>query len=289
MKKAILVFGCSEKAITEQAKVFQIVQEDKTGKIWRIVSEKDILGVFVKTHNYHSLCLTAWLEPIKNEVILHLLERTEKEVQNGYVGGVVVCGEFALDEEVRKAYVEILTEQGYEVELYPVIASWGSLLSECLTHRTSIKRALKLWDQFTKQFTRQYAPPVTSQAKAVVVSPEIATRKDIPGTFEIVVMLEALQERGYAVLVIDGADEVEDTKAAFKAIGFPNAQVIGTRSSDSKKALSSVKLDVFWTAIANYYDVKLVVEHDAATILKWKDIGLPVISLTNIFDLEYLP
>jgi hypothetical protein len=27
MKKAILVFGCSEKAITEQAKVFQIVRK----------------------------------------------------------------------------------------------------------------------------------------------------------------------------------------------------------------------------------------------------------------------
>lgn len=288
MKKALLVFGPSEKNAIEQAKMFQIRHEDSSGKIWRVVSEKDVLEHFVKTHNYDALCLSEWLAPIKNDVIVDLLSRTEKEAQNDYIEGIIVCGQFALDEEVRTAYVDILTEQGYEVTQHPVTSSWGLLLTECLTQRTSIKRALNLWNQFTKQFSRQYSPLEDSQPKAVVVSPEIATKKDTPGSFEIVVMLEALQARRYSILVIDVTDEIEGTKEAFKALGFPDAKVIGTRYPDSKKRLSSVKLDTFWTAVANNYDVKLVIEHDAETVSKWRDIGLPVISLTNTFDVEYI-
>lgn len=288
MKKAILVFGCSEKAITEQAKMFQIRYEDSTGLIWRFVSEKDVLESYVNTHNYGALCLSEWLAPIKNDVIVSLLAKTEKEITNIYVGGVIICGQFALDEEVRKAYIEILTEQGYEVELCPVNSSWGSLLTDCLIRRTSIRRVLKNWTLFTKQFSRQYSPPADSKAKAVVVSPEIATKKDIPGTFEITVMLKALQEQGYAILVINGTETNEYTKESFKEIGFPEAQVISSRNTDSKNMISIVKLNTFWSAVANYYDVRLVIEHDAATIPKWRDIGLPVISLTNTFDVEYI-
>jgi hypothetical protein len=267
--------------------MLQIRREDTTGMLWKIVSEKEDLERFVKTHNYDALCLTEWLAPIRNDVIVNLLSKTKKEIDNNFISGVIVCGQFALDEDVRKVYVDILTEQGYEVELYPVVSSWGSLLTDCLIYRTSIKRALKNWVLFTKQFSRQYAPPDTAQTKAVVVSPEIATRKDIPGTFELVVMLEALQAQGYAILVIDLSKDTEGIKKAFETIGFPKVQVIEPRHSDAKISLS-VKQDVFWTAIANYYDVKLVIEHDAVSIPKWRDIGLPVISLTNIFDVEYL-
>jgi hypothetical protein len=122
------------------------------------------------------------------------------------------------------------------------------------------------------------------QKLAVVVPPEIATEKNIPGTFEIVVMLEALQSRGYAIVVLNSSSDIEKTKQAFKQIGLPDAIVLASSNPNWNMPLAEYKLDLFWTAVANYYDVRLVIEHNAEIIDKWRDIGLPVISLTNIYD-----
>jgi hypothetical protein len=201
MKTAILVIGCSEKDTLETARRIQIEQEEKTKEVWHIISERQVLEDYIKEFDYNALCMNSWFEPIKNPVIINLLNESERVIQNGYVGGVIICGQFAIDEDVRKAYMEILEEQGYTVEIHPVMTSWVSLLSECLFRGTPIKRALEYWTKFTKQITRQYAPPEPYQNKAVIykaviVSPEIATQKDnIPGSYELLTMLEALQER----------------------------------------------------------------------------------------------
>lgn len=293
MKKALLVFGCSERDTLEYAKKLQVEREENSNTIWRIVSEQSVLQDYVKDYDYNDLCLKEWMNPIKNAVIVSLLHRTEREINNRLVKGVIVCGQFALDEDVRQAYQEILVEQGYEVELFPIMTMWVSLLNECLTNRTSVRKALKNWRSYSRQFTRQYTPFCEKQQKAVVVSSELATKKDIPGTFEIVVMLEALYARGYAILVIDTSRDVVAIKEAFKNIGFPTAEVFYPNSETwgniwFDEAKANFKISLFWTAIANYYDVKLVVEHSALAIPKWRDIGLPVISLTDIFDVEYI-
>lgn len=287
MKKAILVIGCSERDTLEIAKKIQAQNEEQSQKTWKIVSEKQILEDYIKSFDLNSLCLFAWLDPIKNPVIVDLLNKTEKEIENPFVEGIIICGQFALDETVRESYIDILEEQGYEVELYPVYTPWSSLLTACMTEQTSVKNSLKNWNLFTKQFCRQYVPLDSDQKKAVIVSPEIVTCKEIPGSFELVVMLEALQSRGYVIVVIDDSNEYEKTKTAFREVGFPDAQVF-CATKTRNKTKDNHKIDVFWTSIANYFNVKLVIEHNAETLPKWRDIGLPVISLTSVFDVEVL-
>lgn len=287
MKTAILVIGCSEKDTLETARRIQIEQEEKTKEVWHIISERQVLEDYIKEFDYNALCMNSWFEPIKNPVIINLLNESERVIENGYVGGVIICGQFAIDENVRKAYMEILEEQGYAIEIHPVMTSWVSLLSECLFRGTPIKRALEYWTKFTKQITRQYAPLEPYQSKAVIVSPEIATLKDnIPGSYELLTMLEALQDRGYSIIVIDRVDTVNRTQEAFKIAGI-TAQLF-SRKSLAKKLNDVYKPEIFWDLIANYYDIRLVIEHDASCIPKWREIGLPLISLTNIFDVEYL-
>lgn len=287
MKSAILVIGCSERDTLEVAKKIQVDREYQHNTVWKIVSEKDVLDDYVKTHNYHALCVSEWFNPIKNSVITELLDKTESCINDSSVSGVIVCGQFAIDGEVRREYQSILEEQGYNVDIYPVYSSWVSLLTDCLQQRSSIKTVLKNWNLFTKQFSRQYSPLIPDQNKAIIVSPEIVTKKS-PGMFEIVVMLEALQSRGYTIVVIDGTDDIKSTELAFKQVGFPDARIFSVPRLTSRISLSDYKINLFWTAIANYFDVRLVYEYDAASIPKWRDIGIPVISLTNIFDVENL-
>lgn len=258
-KKAHLIIGVIPKDTRSVAQHIQANLEFETnGRIVRI-SEQDLICEYVEGKGYHPLCLKEWLEPIKNKIIVHLLEKTEAGMNDVHVDGIIIDGSFALDIEVRKTYTEILEEQGYEVVVIPVSSNMMSIISYGWTSGTSLKSLYLLWKKYNQQFRRTYVP-IEDAPMAIVVDENV----DSPILIEII---QSLSDKN-RIIVLSGRS----------GIRYPfdvNHVMVG-----------SDKIDVFWTKIANHFNVKLVIDNDPNSVHRWHQIDVPVISLTSQFALE---
>ena len=260
-KKAYLIIGVLPRDTRAVAQQIQVNLEFETEMSVNHVSEQDMVSEYVFNKGYHPLCLKEWLEPIKNKVIIHLLEKTESAIKSDYIHGVIIDGSFALDAEVRKAYSEILEEQGYEVVVIPVQSDMLSIISYGLATGTSLKSLYSLWKKYNQQFTRTYEP-MEDMSTAIVVDENVSDPilieiiQSLAKKNQIIVISKKLQYGGEYPFVV-------------------NHVMIGDN-----------KIDVFWTKIAYHFNVKLVIESNADDLHKWHKISVPVISLTSQFALE---
>jgi hypothetical protein len=260
-KKAYLVVGVIPKDTRAVAQHIQVNLEYEThGRIDRI-SEQDLICEYVEGKGYHPLCKREWLEPIKNKIIISLLEKTESVIKNEHVQGVIVDGSFALDVDVRQAYTEILEDQGYEVVVVPVQSDMVSIFFYGWSSGTSLKSLYTLWKKYNHQFTRTYVP-MEDQPTAIVVDENVTD----PIFIEIIQSLS--KKNKIIVLSKELRFGVEHPFDVHYVMVGPN------------------KIDVFWTKIANHFKVKLVIDNDPNAVHRWHQIDVPVISLTSQFALE---
>jgi hypothetical protein len=260
-KKAYLIIGVIPRDTRAVAQQIQARLEYETKGRIDHVSEQDMMYEYVSVKGYHPLCLKEWLDPIKNKVIIHLLDKTEYAFGNEYIHGVIIDGSFALDAEVRKVYSEILEEQGYEVVVVPVQSDMLSIISYGLATGTSLKSLYSLWKKYNQQFSRTYEPMV-DMPPAIVVDEDVSDPilieiiQSMAKKNQIIVISKKLQYGGEYPFVV-------------------NHVMIGDN-----------KIDVFWTKIAYHFNVKLVIESNADDLHKWHKISVPVIGLTSQFALE---
>lgn len=258
-KKAYLVFGVISKDTCSIAQQIQANKEFETSGYFVHLSEKDVVDSFIDTNNFHPLCSREWFAPIKNKVIINLLEKTENASTDSRVTGIVIDGSFAVNEEVRKNYAEILQEQGYDLEIVPVHSSLIDIFFYGYSTGLKISVLYSLWKQMNKQFSRTYEPK-TELPDAVVVCGNIKE----PILLEIISSLSA----NNLILAIDSERNRDYAFKLDKAfIGIP-------------------KKDQFWSKIAYHYNVKLVIDNDSVSVCEWHKIDVPVISLTSHFNLE---
>lgn len=260
-KRAYLVIGVIPKDTRSVAQHIQVNLEfESDGRVDRI-SEQDLVSEYVEGKGYHPLCMREWLEPIKNKIIIQLLEKTESASKNTHVLGVIIDGAFALDVDVRKAYTEILEEQGYEVSVVPVESDLVSIFFYGWTSGANLKSLYGLWKKYNQQFTRTYVP-MEDKPTAIVVDEKI----DDPILVEIIQSLS----KKHKIIVL--SKELRfGTEYPFDV----NHVMVGTE-----------KIYVFWTKIVNHFNVKLVIDNDPDWVHRWHKIDVPVIGLTSQFALE---
>lgn len=259
-KKVYLVVGILPKDTRAVAQGIQINLEHETGKLFNHISEQDLSYEYVEKNGLHPLCLKEWLEPIKNKVIISLLEKTENVIGNQHVLGVIIDGSFALDPGVRKTYIDILEEQGFEVDVMPVQSNFMSVIHEGWTAGTNLKSLYSMWKKYNQQFSRTYEP-MEDMPTAILVDDSI----DSPILIEMIRCLS--KEHKIIVLTTDKQR---------KDYPFGSYHIM----------LYEDKLDTFWSKIAYHFNVKLVIDNDPNSVQKWHQIDVPVISLTSQYALE---
>lgn len=258
-KKVYLVIGILPRDTRSVAQKIQINLEYETGKLFNRLSEQDLTYEYVESNGLHPLCLKEWLEPIRNKIIISLLGKTESAIGNQHVLGVVIDGSFALDPEVRKAYTDILEEQGFEVVVVPVQSSFMSLIHEGWAAGTNLKSLYSMWKKYNQQFSRTYEP-MEDKPTAILVDDSI----DSPILIE---MIQAMSNKHQIIVLTKN----KDTGYPFKV---------------DRVMIGHDKIDIFWSNIAYHFNVKLVIDNDPNSVHRWHQIDVPVISLTSQYALE---
>lgn len=258
-KKLYLVIGVIPKDISSVALHIQANLEFETNKRIVRISEQEMIYDYAEKMGYHPLCLKEWLEPIKNKIIIRLLERTEAAILDNHVSCSIVDGSFALDIDVRKAYIEILEEQGYEVVVVPVASTMMSIISYGWSSGVNLKSLYLLWKKYNQQFSRTYEPLV-DMPSAIVVDENVVE----PILIEII---QSLSDKNRIIVIAKN----QGNKYPFDT----NHVMVGDD-----------KIDVFWTKLAYHFNVKLIVDNDPNSVHRWHQIDVPVISLTSQYALE---
>lgn len=259
VKKAYLVIGILPRDVRAVAQQIQINHEHETGKLFIGISEQDLTYDYVEKKGLHPLCLKEWLEPIKNDIIVSLLEKTEKVIGNTHALGTIIDGSFALDPDVRKAYTDILEEQGFEVAVVPVQSNFMSIVLNGWSSGTSLKSLYSMWKQYNHQFSRTYEP-MKDMPAAILVDGNI----DDPIFIEII---QSLCEKNQIIVLSNRTGVIYPFHVDF---------VIGGVD----------KIDTFWSKIAYHFNVKLVIDNDPNSVHQWHQIDVPVVSLTSQYALE---
>lgn len=259
-KKANLVVGVIPKDTRAVAKHLQVNLEYETSLRIDMFSEQDLIDDYVDSKGFHPLCRKEWLAPIKNDIIISLLNKTESAIDNHRVNGVIIEGSFALDLDVRKAYTEILEEQGFEVVVVPVHCDMISVFLYGWSSGTNIRSLFQLWMNYNSQFSRTYVPS-EDLPTAIVVDEDVSD----PILCEIIKSLSSKHQ----ILLIS-----KNLNPGLQHDFNVDQVLIGTD-----------KVGVFWSKIANYYNVKLVIDNDPDSVQRWHQINVPVISLSNQFAL----
>lgn len=258
-KKAHLIIGVISRDTRAVSNQIQAKLEFETEGRFDRISEQDLTYEYVEGKGYSPLCLKEWLEPIKNKIIIRLLEKTEAAVGNNHVNGVIIDGSFALDADVRKVYTEILEEQGYEVIVIPVHSDMMSIILYGWSSGTSLKLLYSLWKKYNQQFARTYEPK-EDLPTAIIVDENV----DSPILIEII---QSLSDKNRIIIL-----------SKSNGIRYPfdvNHVMVGPD-----------KIDIFWTKIAYHFNVKLVIDNDPHFVHRWHQIDVPVISLTSQYALE---
>lgn len=259
VKKAYLVIGVLPRDMRAVAQQIQINLEHETGKLFVSISEQDLTYDYVERRGLYPLCLKEWLEPIKNNIIVSLLEKTEKVIDNTHALGTIIVGSFALDPDVRKAYTDILEEQGFEVVVVPVQSNFMSIVINGWSSGTSLKSLYSMWKLYNQQFSRTYEP-MKDMPAAILVDENV----DDPIFIEII---QSLCEKNQIIVLSNSTGVIYPFHVDF---------VIG----------GSGKIDTFWSKIAYHFNVKLVIDNDPNSVHQWHQIDVPVVSLTSQYALE---
>ena len=267
-KKAFLVVGVTVRDTTSTAKHIQAKEEFEAGGRWEHIREDQFIYEYIEKNHLHPLCATEWFAPIKNQIIVKLLSQTENVIKNDRINGLIISGQFLLDEEIRKDYTDILTEQGFEINIVPVDCDWMSVMRDGYDTGKNIKELYRLWKLFNDQFSRTYhSLPETPEA--ILIEGNALKEMD-KGYDTLFSMFSAMPDRKYKIIVLaNKGDKIPEA---------PFTPDVVFEYTD--------KIDTFWRHIAYNYNVKLVVETNATDTFHWHRLNVPVISLTNQFALE---
>ena len=265
-KRAYLVTSVLENDAKSSAENL-LAKLDKTNMAGRfaLLNEDLIVYDYVEQNGMHPLCRTEWLKPIRNNVIVSLLHKTEKYFNDLTVNGIIISGQFILDQEVKDAYIEILNGQGYDVTVMPIYSSWLRIMMTGFDTNQDLKRLYSLWKKFCQQYGRIYHPD-TSQPKAIVIDSKIVSDSNNTEYDSIIEMINNYKNSGYVIICFDGMGLNPSCVAVDSLFAY----------CDSKE-----KIDIFWSNLAYHYNVKLVIEKSMLDAFVWEQANIPCINFAG--------
>ena len=277
IKKAIIVIGVSYQLMCKNAQMLFDSHDSSSFYI----DEKEYICKYVENNNYHKLCQDVWLEPIKNKIVIELLNKTEEIFNDQLINCVVISSQFCLNKEVKEIYVSILKDQGYEVEIVPITSTWLNIIKDAIDFNIPLKEVINYWNQFNAQFSRTYEPD-TYMPKAILVDTKILLQ-DSNGYQELTLMIKSLSKNGYKILFFVRKEKQEKIEELIKSLCFDDKEIFLISNS---KYESIEKKEIFWSKLVYHYNVTLIFEINADCVFYWRKISAPVISLCNEFALE---
>jgi hypothetical protein len=284
MKKVILVIGVSPRDVFET--VYHLKESTFENENVKVVDESQIIEQFVEANHLHRNCIHSWKKPIEDKILVSILETIDIAFENG-AEVVIVTGNFLLDRETRLKFEGVLKSENYDVDLHLTETTWFNILREYLDKDLKLTDAVRGWEQYNHQFSRQYKPLQPDQQRAVLVALDSLIVNPEPGSEEVLQMVLALSNSGYKVIgFLDNKSKDTEVRDRLAELGIAAPAVYAKDEQDHQSIDWSFKSNIFWRHVANHYDVRLIIEDNPNTTLEWRKIGLPIISLSNPFNLK---
>ena len=255
-KNAYLVTGVSRRAAREEAHLLR-ARLRKEDKRFILIDEEQIASNYVKEHGMNPLCLKEWSKPIYNEVIFFLLDTVQFFFDDPECDGIIITGQFMLDQRVREAYVDILREIGFITNLRPILCRPVRTIMTELDDGSTLEEIFANWNHYNRMFSRQYCPD-TTLPKAVVVD----SRVIVNDNKEIYTMILGLINEGYTILWL-APESCTEMNMSGKVFTY------------DKEQEPEQKLDIFWVKFAYHYNVTMVIETQFNCMMGWLEINIP--------------
>lgn len=268
-KKAYLVLGVTNRDTMAGAATLLARLEYETGARWDHFAEEKVICDFVEKKGLHPLCRKEWLKPIKNSVIVDLLDKCEKALLDGHSAGVIISGPFLVDKDTRKDVQDILESEGFEVEVTPISSRLMRVMANGYQTGDDTNSLFWVWKMFNEQFGRTYKPDL-SLPKAVIVDNGFLKDKSMPGYATAIKMLASLQDE-CAIVVMAGSDDI-----------VPDIEGI----KFAKVLKGGSKAGMFWSNMVYHYNVVMALEGNANDVIRWHQINVPCMSLICQLALE---
>lgn len=216
-------------------------------------------------------------------------------------GENIIISDTNLNAGTRQKLIEQLTDVGYQVELktFPVtreVALKRDNLRANGVGADVIYKQLQNWNEFVGRRTYEYdEKKMLNSAIIVDVDGTIAQMngrgpfewhrvgEDLPRSF-IIDMVNSYAEMGYSIIICSGRDEV----CREQTVAWLNEHLVGAwnelhmrKQGDFRKD-DAVKEEIFWTHLAERYNIVACIDDRPQMIRLWHELKIPnVIAVAN--------
>ena len=294
MKKAFVVSGVSASGKSTWAREF--VEKNPTFVIIeRDAIRADILAARNLTQPGDGVVWAKWKWKWEKDVTALADEMLEAAAIDEDITGVILS-DTNLNADRRAALVQKLSAQGFDVEEKFFDVTWSEAVKRDNARKNGVGVSV-LADQFAKlhkSTVKQYVGN-SANPKAVIV--------DIDGTLaamsgrsafdwarvgedtaneEVVDVVRGLHTSGYKVIVMSGRDGVcrNITEQWLNTNGIPFDEFYIRTAGDNRND-GIIKSELFWTHVANKFNVKLVIDDRPQVCRVWRSMGLKVMQCGN--------
>lgn len=208
-----------------------------------------------------------------------------------------------LNNEKNKDWEKYLKELGYTIETKIFDVSFEEALKRNAVRTNGVGKDVlyRQWQAYLKYTGKRTYTPDFSLRKAVIFDVDgtlahMVDRKPYDWTKvgqdtvdpHVARMLVAYARDGYAILVVSGRDGVcyADTCQWIIRNGLMCNEIYMRRQGDMRKD-TVVKEEIFWQAIAPFYNVEAVFDDRPSVVRMWHDIGIQKVFAVADQNIEF--
>lgn len=312
--KAIFTIGVSGSGKStwalERQKEFAVVQNEPCIIIERDEFRKQFVEHSIPEYDRDKHSLWQFYKFSKsNEAEINLM--IEKEIGTAIdIEAHIIFANTNLNRNKLNTDIDKMKALGFDIEIHSMIVPFETAVKQDLHRLNSVGRDFieKQWLQWLdlREYNGilKYAPD-SFKRKAILVDIDgtiadkgnrapfdwsrVLEDKPISPIIDFVRHYQetTYSEFGYTIIFLSGRDEIcrEDTYTWLKYNGFDgNYFKLFMRPHGNYEKDSIIKERIFFTEIADNYNVKFVLDDRKQVIRMWTDIGLKVINCGNIYD-----
>jgi predicted kinase len=213
----------------------------------------------------------------------------------------IIISDTNLNAGRRTQLVKHLEDLGYEVELFMMPIGLEEAWKRDSYRLNGVGHDIiyRQWQQWNDVIERKVYVPNENQPKAIIVDIDgtVADMKDYRGPFDwskvhmdeprkvIIQMVRGYKDRGYRVIMVSGrSDDCLDMTALWLDwhLGPNYWDELHMRKADDYRKDNAVKEEIFWTHLAERYNIVAAIDDRPQVLRLWLDLKIPnVISVGN--------
>lgn len=289
--KAIMTMGISACGKTTWAKQFQ-KDELAQGRIWSIVCRDDIRA---ELQGLPNVDWKAWKWKDESKVNKIQTEKFHKAARNGWN---IIVADTNLNPKTRQKLNDTLTRLGYEVEIKEFHISLEEAWKRDAARENGVGHSV-IADQYYKHWLghkgRKVYEGTPGKPKAVIV--------DIDGTLAhgtgrkmydfqrvkedakdalVPIVVKGLQMQGYKTIILSGrGSECRSLTEEWLQENDIHYDDLFMRAKADRRKDTVVKEELFWTHVAEHYDVGGVFDDRPSVCRLWQEMGLKTFIVGN--------